>query len=85
MGLCCKFDLSVMFERDVDCMYRFDSVQSAMRCITKLRERRDLHPSFSKVGFVLLCLNVLLLFIFVFRCIRVLLDVLLPRDRAEGK
>lgn len=28
----------------------FDSVGSAMRCITKLRERRDLHPSFSKVG-----------------------------------
>ena len=32
-------------------MYRFDSVQSAMRCIAKLRERRDLHPSFSKVCF----------------------------------
>ena len=41
-------------EWEVDGMYRFDSVQSAMRCIAKLRERRDLHPSFSKVRFGLL-------------------------------
>ena len=45
------FFLKKTSEREVDGMYRFDSVQSAMRCIAKLRERRDLHPSFSKVRF----------------------------------
>ena len=56
MDLFCKFffQLKKMGEWEVDGMYRFDSVQSAMRCIAKLRERRDLHPSFSKVRFGLL-------------------------------
>ena len=58
MDLFCKFFFSLkkikMSEWEVDGMYRFDSVQSAMRCIAKLRERRDLHPSFSKVSFGLL-------------------------------
>ena len=66
-------------------MYRFDSVQSAMRCIAKLRERRDLHPSFSKVRFGFLFISLSLDVYIQFRCIRVLLDVLLSQDRAEGR
>ena len=56
MDLFCKFFFKkkTMSEWEVDGMCRFDSVQSAMRCIAKLRERRDLHPSFSKVRFGLL-------------------------------
>ena len=57
MDLFCKFfkkKKKKSGEWEVDGMFRFDSVQSAMRCIAKLRERRDLHPSFSKVRFGLL-------------------------------
>ena len=53
-----------MGEWEVDGMHRFDSVQSAMRCIAKLRERRDLHPSFSKVRFGLPFIFSLSIFIF---------------------
>ena len=68
MDLFCKFFFSLkkikMGEWEVDGMYRFDSVQSAMRCIAKLRERRDLHPSFSKVRFGLLFILSFSVFIF---------------------
>lgn len=56
MDLCCKFFLlfyvlGLNEKGTLIYTHRFDSVLSAKRCILKLRERRDLHPSFSKVRF----------------------------------
>ena len=51
---CCRFSLFFRAASGSKMPHRFESVDAAEKCIDTLRKYRNLHPSFSKVAFILI-------------------------------